>query len=333
MKQIQRLILSILGCWGLLLSASTHAATTTTGDTLKIGNAVIVSTSDHLGGYPYNSVAGGISNTNNADFYSIIGSGQHNTIPQSLTFNYANTANDHGSTTLYSGASVLAGGEVNYVAQTYTTIGGGTYNSIYPTNMLDSTGPLLPTVGHPTWGGGSAIDVTSSVIAGGSYNLINTPFAAIGGGDHNFIEPSCNYSVVSGGVGNGIGYGSGYSVISGGSENSITNGAWWGTINGGGQNRIAGQLATSNPRVVVTNQTINPVHGGWIGGGLTNVIEGDGAIGAIGGGRANYIESFGGFIGGGEANGIEESSRWSVLAGGKRSVAGMAIRSRMTSPP
>jgi hypothetical protein len=282
------------------------AATTITGDTLKIGTNITVSTSSHLGAYSYNTVGGGVGNANSGDIWSVIGGGYYNWIPQSESFTYTTS----GPTPIYSSYDSICGGRENYIGGDYgSVIAGGYVNIIDPMDHFNGGTAHLPN--HD-----DEVGARLSFIGGGAGNQIHTILSVIAGGNGNYIDAWANYSAIGGGIQNVIAYGSGYSVISGGTGNIITNGAWWGSINGGSENVISGKW----PPNTVWDNPVPPFlefpHYGWIGGGLQNVINNNGRFASICGGSLNTNGALSGFIGGGKWNVIGTNADYASIVGG-----------------
>lgn len=204
---------------GLLVAPSAHAAQVV-GNEALIGDAAPSTYANTIKPNVWNTVTGGIAIKN------------------------------HGS---YAG--VIAGGHVNWITNTQSSvISGGSGNTIKTPDDASDGNYNVIAGGHNNLAGDIS-DVGSGTIpsdersphymtiGGGGMNELYSSYASsISGGAQNVIQPWVNYSVISGGSANSMSYASGYSVISGGTENRIENGAWWGAINGGELNTISGPL-------------------------------------------------------------------------------------------
>ena len=204
------------------------------------------------------TIAGGFNNSITGDF-NTIGGGIGNSI----------TPSDGSNTPLEVEASVIAGGQYNVSAQSYSVIGGGCTNTNY---------------GY------------ASTIGGGAYNYIKTsaPFAFIGGGYGNLI---CrDFSIILGGCCNLVGGGTiGNSTIIGGSFNcscgslstilgsfNSTIHSCGGTRGGGGSNVIIGGTLNMITGLLISNSfiigpggsSINNANGSIIIGGNSNILSG-----------------------------------------------------------
>ncbi len=158
----------------------------------------------------------------------------------------------------------------------------------------------------------------SSVIAGGTYNTIQSPSASIGGGSGHRIESE--NSTISGGNGNSIqGEYSMGSIISGGSNNTIENTiespdpVGSSTISGGN-----GHTISESGNASIGGGSHNKIYSpsGTISGGEYNHIDYSSLYGVIGGGEQNKVYSRNGTISGGNENMIEPNAEGAVISGG-----------------
>ena len=196
-----------------------------------------------------------------------------------------------------SGAVIAGGGttnflgqySINHVSSDYSTISGGSGNTI----QVGSD--------HATIGGGwkNVVGNSSyqSVIAGGERNVIgdSAPRSFIGGGLNN--TNLSQYGVIGGGYQNIIQPGSA-ATIGGGTLNSVQANAYESTIAGGKLNYIG------------TNVNHSTIAGGYgntnlslyssIGGGLNNYVNGAQAV--VAGGQGNIASNANVTIGGGGQN-------------------------------
>jgi hypothetical protein len=116
--------------------------------------------------------------------------------------------------------STVSGGYDNSAVSSYSTIGGGIFNT---------TGEYAATVGG---GANNTASGTYSTIAGGNYNYATTGLATIGGGANNTAERE--NSTIGGGNSNST-YGE-FSTIGGGFQNLASG---YGAVVGGGMNNLA----------------------------------------------------------------------------------------------
>ncbi len=249
-------------------------------------------------------VCGGYSNicTVNA---SCIGGGYANCI-STPAYSFGNTIcggweNRMGGLTLEDPLleNTIAGGYGNHLESQarYSTIGGGRSNHMF---------------------GGDC-----GTIAGGSGNVISTSAvgAAIGGGQENMVYERATNAVIAGGEANMIGRNGIHSTIGGGQGNYITGTVYpvhHSTICGGSLNLIwQGPYAYDSAWNVIVAGLGNSAFGrfAFIGGGLSNSIDGA-EWSFIGGGQYNQIVGeLGSVIAGGIENQIHYSDN-AVIAGG-----------------
>lgn len=232
-----------------------------------------------------------------------------------------------------------AAGAVNFVGSSFSTVGGGSGNTILreatdgfsthntiaggSSNIIDGdlnaynfiAGGRFNSIGglansENTIGGGRGYSMGSEVgvstIAVGSSNVISAVVgaASIGGGSRNAILNDSHGATISGGTANAIKFESEDSFIGGGLGNVILSYAKNAVIAGGQDNLVNG--AGNGSRGVV------------IGGGRTNVIERDSSYSTIGGGASNRVAQASAYaaIGGGQQNVIQTNATHAVIAGG-----------------
>lgn len=134
--------------------------------------------------------------------------------------------------------SFIGGGDDNIIGPngiggggSYSTIGGGYFNSVYESASFiggGSQNSVAPFADHAAIGGGGNNIINGSagpnygVIGGGYQNLVqtNTSYATIGGGDGNTIQSNALYAVIPGGSNNLAG---GYGSLAAGSRAQATN--------------------------------------------------------------------------------------------------------------
>ena len=224
--------------------------------------------------------------------------------------NQAGSINDAPSSVR--GATV-GGGANNTAGAHYSTISGGSQNTIILSSDLSAIGgggnnTIQPSAFFSTVGGGLSNTVqaaaTYSTISGGVNNTIqtNAALSVIGGGHNNTIQMSANDATIGGGYNNNILTNAPYSTISGGAGNTIQTSAYQSTISGGLGNTIWSNAFSST-----------------IGGGFTNVIQAGAQDSAIGGGSYNTIQTNASFstVAGGFSNTVQATATYSTISGGR----------------
>ncbi|HUU44287.1 MAG TPA: tail fiber domain-containing protein, partial [Acidobacteriota bacterium] len=213
------------------------------------------------------------------------------------------------------GGAVVSGGEGNIAGGTYSVVGGGLGNDAQQSSSTIGGGGSNEIVG-PLSGG---------TIAGGTSNEVTGSGGAIGGGNYNKADDTS--SVVSGGRGNRAR--GKYSVVGGGGcdwpLDRDTNSALghWSVIDGGRGNIARGDFSVigggHNNRVsdtcsVASGGRNNYVRGTFstIGGGIDN--ETADSLATIGGGRSNGVEEFYGTVAGGRENWV--TAPYGTVSGG-----------------
>lgn len=157
--------------------------------------------------------------------------------------------------------AVIAGGGQNQiwsgVPSFYCSIGGGDYNTIGNSSsssvICGGTSNVITTSTSSSIGGGlynQVISASGSHIGGGTNNTIQGPMSLIGGGDKNVVLPSADWAVVGGGHSNSVaGW---YSTVSGGTDNAAVGAL--STIPGGNANRAGDNAFASGSGAWATNQ-------------------------------------------------------------------------------
>jgi trimeric autotransporter adhesin len=115
---------------------------------------------------------------------------------------------------------------------------------------------------------------TLATIAGGLSNSATASYAAVGGGQGNWIEATAPWTTIGGGYGNTIQVHAGYANVGGGAGNTIRNDAWYSTV----------------------------------GGGYSNIVDSSAEFAAIPGGRDNRAGGFYSFAAGRRAKAMHNGS-------------------------
>ena len=233
-----------------------------------------------------------------------IGGGNNNIITASTNSN----SNSNSTTT----------GGTFYIKTQYSTIGGGSKNTIQCNN---NTATYIAST--------LIIDISGSTISGGVGNLItstNTCYCAtIGGGKHNTASGYC--VVVSGGINNiasGIG-----STIGGGGGNMAND--YGSTIGGGAGNIASGINSTIGGGGFFYNAITDKIYlgntasgfGSTISGGLQNTASGDNSI--VAGGSNNVAAGNYSWVGGHSGYARNADSGSFVWGGNGKSSVGKVI--------
>lgn len=285
------------------------------------GTAGALASGASLGSGSFNSVVNGVSN-------AFVGGGRDNVIQ--TNGNYAFIGGGDQNTA--GGQITTVGGGYGNIADGYiATVGGGTFNTASGTYSSVSGG------NNNTAGGSSA------AVGGGSQNAAAGDLATASGGSSN--HASGGYSTVGGGNGNtagGVGsfVGGGgcdghifignanqgtAAAIVGGLENLIkTNGNY--TFIGGGYRNTADGAGSfigggGYDGISVSGNT-NQSDAATIGGGLGNVIQTNSNYGFIGGGLYNVANGEGAMVGGGQYNSAGYNA--TVGGGGSNAATGSA---------
>lgn len=316
--------------------------------------------------YQGNSILGGVAN-NISSGSSVTVSGYTNNIMYAgassiLGGGYNTITGSDGVMITY---SVISGGYVNKITQTtsylsyHDTIAGGSTNEIFGTYYSTISGGYNNYIGM-SWGStvsgyGNRINgnkTYASFIGGGYQNKIenltgsgNTQYAAIVGGDSNYIGNSAGYSFIGGGLTNVVNATSTgsvlYSAITGGRYNKIestsTNTTTAAFIGGGETNYITGAYSSRSAIVSGSTNIINNSLDSAIVSGTYGYISNMG-YSIIGAGSYNYVQAssstkyyssiFSGysnkiydseycFIGGGTSNYINSPIGTSSIVGGR----------------
>ena len=241
---------------------------------------------------------------------SVVSGGRLNTVTESFSSIGGGVAN---VVTSYS--SAIGGGRWNTVSANFATISGGSGNTVRG-------------VGAVVAGGVSniALQQYSSVLSG-SFNYVNDSWTSIAGGRSNTVTGI--YSSVGGGVANVV---TSYSsAVGGGRWNTAS--AHFATVAGGSGNTVHGaaSVVAGGMSNVVTSYASaisggrwNAASGPWatVGGGSGNSVGATGAT--VAGGVGNVVAAYSSTIGGGRWNAV--SSYWGTVAGGSgnsaRGIAG-----------
>ncbi len=190
------------------------------------------------------SVANGSLNTNSVwSSYGTVGGGLGN-----------QAGSTNGDPSLVRGATV-GGGANNTAGAHYSTVSGGTQNTIMLSGDLSQIGggqanQVQPGASYSVIGGGQINQIQTnsfdSTIGGGQGNQIqtNSPAATIAGGYYNSIMPNSQVSTIGGGYGNQIQSNSIDSTIGGGYYNLIGTDSYLATIGGGYFNQATNSYAT-----------------------------------------------------------------------------------------
>jgi hypothetical protein len=229
------------------------------------------------------------------------------------------------SLTWYVEHGVIAGGMNNRIVgnivfkNKYSTISGGTSNSIFPGSEFGTIGGgaensmhLLSRYGTIGGGMGNTIDqeVSYGTIAGGWSNILHAMAfsSTIGGGRSNVVANSSFTAVIAGGLGNGIGSNSSEAVVSGGDNNNIGNNARESIIAGGAANTIQDGAVQSGVGGGALNTIRSNALNSVIGGGRNNSIDDGAAYATVPGGQNNTVAADYGQAAGRRAKALHEGS-------------------------
>ena len=244
--------------------------------------------------------------------------------------------------------AVIAGGGArafsssNYIASSFSTVGGGSGNRIdsdaWFTSIPGGFNNIVQAQSEYAFIGGgreNTIRTTASysVVGGGETNTINSfaYHATIGGGGWNTIHTSAGFATAAGGYNNTI-YQS-FSTISGGAGNSTH--AYGSTIGGGRGHTIAASsddsfIGGGFKNTIGPNSIYAGISGGYqnqigyycpnavIAGGWNGVIHDGGQAASIGGGYFNEIRenAIAATIAGGNVNRIGANASYATISGG-----------------
>jgi hypothetical protein len=171
------------------------------------------------------------------------------------------------------------------------------------------------------------VDGSLSVVVGGSGNVNDGAWAAIGGGQWNDISAESFASTIAGGFGNDALGNAPYSTIGGGSQNSIgyfssgwlmIAGTAYDTIAGGQANGIGENSFASTIGGGLFNKIGTNVRSALVSGGEHNMATND--MATVGGGYFNLAGGRGSTVAGGYSN--TATNTWASVAGGNSNVAG-----------
>lgn len=209
-------------------------------------------------------------------------------------------------------SAVIAGGGdagsggTNFIASSYSAIGGGRRNVI-------GTGAADALIGG---GRQNSVAGSQALVAGGYANVIgsNSTASAIGGGAGNVIQPNSGYAVINGGLANTNS--AAYGTIVGGAYNSVQAGSSQAAVIGGYLNVVQAGVRNSAIVAGANNTVSNAAAYSVIVGGYQNAIGTDAQMATIGGGRNNAVLAAQAHIGGGAYGGIGSNSFGAVIGGG-----------------
>lgn len=242
--------------------------------------------SNVLAGAPENGVPGIAVNG------ATIGGGGSAVAANRVTGNWGTIGGGRGN--IVPVAGTVAGGEENTVVNTAGTIGGGQQNTAHEGGTVGGGRRNVAGVGSTVGGGADNMaNNLSTVIAGGSANVISERESTIGGGSRNVV--TAPQVVVAGGVDNRAE--SSRSVIGGGSGNLVSGiNAQFATIGGGQDNVVmrVGDVVGGG-----RNNTANGVEA-TVAGGVRNVATGERSV--VGGGLENTASGNWATVPGGEGN-------------------------------
>ncbi len=302
----------------------------------------------------YAFLGGGYTNQDTSS-YTVLGGGSTNKIQAKAPYSVLGGGRINIITTNDT-ASVLVGGDSNFMYSRYGFLGGG-YGNTVSASGFDADDAYSAIVGgsgnfadeeFAFIGGGQgnqAVGRHYSTIAGGDSNIVGDPFAdvpydfgfvgggrknteyeekgAIAGGDSNTIgtystgaEDTCSF--IGGGETNSIPRGNA-NTIAGGWDNFVEKSyedGSFSTVGGGRLNGIEAQAAT-----IAGGDTNRITYGAdysFIGGGEANWISFNSTYGTIGGGDTNKIDTATTYslVGGGESNWIKPDGSHNAIAGG-----------------
>ena len=249
------------------------------------------------------------------------------------------------SAVIAGGGEAKSGGS-NFVASSYSSIGGGRRNTI-GSGASDSVigGGLQNSVLAPQslvasgFGNVIATNSASSVIVGGYQNAVQSGssyvtinggvanssaanYSMIGGGAYNMVQVGANQAAVVGGYLNLVQSNSPNSVVVGGANNTISNTASYAVIIGGYLNNVGAGAQMST--IGGGRQNALLATHGVIGGGYGNIIGSNSPSAVIGGGSGVGIQANAGYsaIGGGLANVIQSGAQYAAIAGGVQNTIG-----------
>jgi hypothetical protein len=204
--------------------------------------------------------------------------------------------------------SVVGGGQNNEACDPWSTVVGGSNNSIYGT-----TGGGTTSWGFIGGGFGNVLtgsDEFSAIVAGDDNQVLSQESAIVAGSDNSvaaigaLVGAGSTNTIAAGGVSGAIVSGDHNSLsgniafIGGGSKNTISTNGQYGAIVSGLQNNLSGEY-------------------GSIGAGTVNTVSSE--YGVIAGGISNKVSGAGGYIAAGGYNTV--SGEGAVIDGGFNSTA------------
>jgi hypothetical protein len=320
------------------------------------------------------TVGGGYSNRANSGYSTISGGRNNCAIGACSTIsggclncatNAFSTVGGGNSNKSCGACSTVSGGYANIATGSQTTIGGGFSNRAFCLRSTVSGGYKNEAVGsYSTISGGDCNHAENtatasfigggkqnctacvySAVVGGLLNVASGDYSAVVAGSGNIASGACSFigagnnntncgpgSNLTAGINNIITGGGAYAVIAGGNSNCVT--SYVGTVGGGRLNCVFANDAT------IAGGSTNTIQAsgtwGFIGGGCSNLICGDGSCYAviaggfdntasncyatIGGGRLNVASGCCSTIGGGRSNTASECN--STVGGGRMNTAG-----------
>ncbi len=269
----------------------------------------------------YSTVSGGQLNDNTA-IYGTIGGGWSNTVSGGAVEIAPTVGGGYGNQATKQYATV-GGGTLNTATANHATVGGGNNNHATNISSIVGGGAANNATGNSsaiTGGSGNTADGNYSFIGGGNSNSAGTAstntYSTVVGGRNNVA--SGTYATIGGGggplaagsdrsigftgnlasggnstVGGGVGNWAldSWATVAGGQENTADH---LGFVGGGSHNNAYGYAAAIsggvNNRIGISGNTASAAEG-FIGGGISNVIEGGSTDSAtICGGTGNKIE-------------------------------------------
>ena len=236
--------------------------------------------------------------------YSVISGGQSNRIGVSGNSSVISGGSNNTITNMF---SAISGGYYNYTSGSYSFIGGGSNDTTYDDYSVvvggqgNSAGSKFNFIGSGYY---NTITGDYSLIVGGLQNAVTNEYAIIGSGRQNKVTG--NYGVVVGGWKNhNYGFGS---MLGGGVHNFIN--LTYSFIGGGYKDTVYANYAAISGGF--ENIIIAQGYGGFIGGGLSNVVSDSTAV--VGGGAGNQALGKRSTISGGILN---KANNWySTVSGG-----------------